>query len=413
VPVLLAERAERAFVVGYGTGVTAGEVAAVPSMREVIVAEISPAVMEAAPLFDYGNQQASKRENIRIVHGDALRSLMRSEGRFDVITSEPSNPWVTGVEMLYSREFLEAARDHLAPGGVFGQWFHTYETDDAVVALVLRTYAAVFDHVAVWHMKGYDYLLLGMRDAESALDIERIATRAGGPAFAAGLRRCQVESLPALLAHEVLPLGVLPAALPLGEIHTLHHPRLGHLAARAFFAGGRGHLPVTANPEATEIGLRNSLIRRYADFFGGTLSERTRARIVAETCKHRPRQCVTVLAHWQHEVPDSPLREELQAEILAQPHVARSMDMRVVGPIARLYGDGPVATDVTDPLEAAMEVSHLFSVHYHHAAPFSREALAAAWARCEADAEHLDRCRAARAEVERGLGTIASSAFAP
>jgi spermidine synthase len=414
VPALLAERTERAFVVGYGTGVTAGELAVLPPMREVLVAEISTGVMEAAPLFDYGNQQASTLETLRIVRGDAFRALLRSQGRFDVITSEPSNPWVTGVEMLYSREFLEAARDHLAPGGVFGQWFHTYETDDATVALVLRTYASVFDHVAVWHLTGYDHLLLGVRDAESALDIERIVTRAGTPAFAAGLRRCKIESPPALFAHELLPLGVLHAAIPPGELHTLHHPRLSHLAARAFFTGGVGQLPATATPEATEIGLRNSLIQRYAAFLGGPISDSTHAKIVGETCKYLPRQCVTLLAHWQHEMPDSPLREKLQAEILTQPHFAGMTREQTVDPVARLYGDGPIATDgAADPVQAAIEASELYRAHFHHAIPFSREALAAAWDRCESDAERSDRCRAARAQVEQELGTLSSQRFEP
>jgi hypothetical protein len=212
----------------------------------------------------------------------------------------------------------------------------------------------------------------------------------------------------------VLPLGVLHAAIPPGEIHTLHQPRLGHLAAHAFFTGGRGHLPATANPEATEIGLRNSLIQRYADFFGEPISDSTHAKIVGETCKHLPRQCVTLFAHWQHEVPDSPIREQLLAEILAQPHFAGATKGQLVDPVARLYGDGPIATDgAADPVQAAIEASELYLAHFHHAAPFSRKALAAAWDRCEADAERGDRCRAARAEVERRLGTIASSAFAP
>ena len=51
--------------------------------------------------------------------------------------------------MLFSREFLEAARNRLRPGGVYAQWFHTYETDRESLALVLSTYAAVFDRVAV------------------------------------------------------------------------------------------------------------------------------------------------------------------------------------------------------------------------------------------------------------------------
>src|SRR5690606_25173202 len=117
----------------------------------IVVAEISPAIMEAAPYFDEGNLNASKSDKVRVVVSDAYRALLRSRQPFDVIVSEPSNPWVTGVEMLFSREFLAAARDRLAPGGVLAQWFHTYETDDATLDIVLRTYASVFDRVAVWY----------------------------------------------------------------------------------------------------------------------------------------------------------------------------------------------------------------------------------------------------------------------
>ena len=109
------------------------------------VAEISRAVIAAAaPYFDVGNGNASKSPKVEILRGDAYRTLLRSERKFDLIVSEPSNPWVTGVEMLYSREFLQAAREHLAPGGVYAQWFHVYESDVDVVSLVLRTYADVF-----------------------------------------------------------------------------------------------------------------------------------------------------------------------------------------------------------------------------------------------------------------------------
>src|SRR5690606_34905647 len=116
VPALLADKAERAFVIGYGAGVTVGELAALQSMREVVVAEISPAVMEAAPYFDDGNLHAATNPKTRVLVSDAYRALLRSEGPFDVIVSEPSNPWVTGVEMLFSREFLSAARAQLSPG---------------------------------------------------------------------------------------------------------------------------------------------------------------------------------------------------------------------------------------------------------------------------------------------------------
>jgi spermidine synthase len=151
IPALLADSPERAFVIGYGTGVTTGELAALELARVVHVAEISQGVIEAAPLFEEGNLNASKNPKVTIQRGDAYRTLLRSEGQYDLILSEPSNPWVTGVEMLYSVEFLDAARRRLAPGGVYAQWFHLYELDVETVELVLRTYVSVFPHVSVWY----------------------------------------------------------------------------------------------------------------------------------------------------------------------------------------------------------------------------------------------------------------------
>lgn len=305
VPALLAERAERAFVIGYGTGVTVGELAALPSMREVVVAEISPAVMEAAPYFEDGNLHALASGKVRVVVSDAYRALLRSDGQFDVIVSEPSNPWVTGVEMLFSREFLAAARARLAPGGVFAQWFHTYETDDETLELVLRTYASVFDRVAVWYTMSNDLLLLGFADPGATVDLDRLARRVAEPAYRAGLRRSGVSGLAALAAHELLPLGVIRAQ-PDDEVHTLLHPVLSHHAARAFFRGGEASLPEPSAADARRPGVEAPLLERLAQRSGGLLPEQQLAEVVRETCKHRKQECARRLAEWRAANPQSP-----------------------------------------------------------------------------------------------------------
>ena len=108
IPALMAEKLERCFVIGFGTGVSAGELAALEGVQGGrCPPRFSRAVIEAAPLFDEGNLGASKNPKVTIRRGDAYRTLMRTEGKYDVIVSEPSNPWVSGVEMLYSIEFLE------------------------------------------------------------------------------------------------------------------------------------------------------------------------------------------------------------------------------------------------------------------------------------------------------------------
>jgi predicted membrane-bound spermidine synthase len=188
IPAELAERHERCFVIGLGTGVTAGELAALEETREVTVAEISRGVIASNPLFEAGNHGAWKHPKVKILRGDAFRTLLRSSGRYDVIVSEPSNPWVTGVEMLFSREFLEAARARLAPGGVYGQWFHAYESDEEIVSLILRTYASVFPHVSIWFTNATDMLLLGFDRPERALDVRSLEARFRRPDFAAASR---------------------------------------------------------------------------------------------------------------------------------------------------------------------------------------------------------------------------------
>jgi hypothetical protein len=223
IPSLFATQSEHGFVIGFGTGVTVGELAKIPTMRDVTVAEISPGVIAAGRHFEAKNQGALDNGKTRVVVSDAYRALLRSEQRYDVIVSEPSNPWVTGIEMLFSQEFLTAARDQLRPGGVYAQWFHSYENDTAVVELVLRTYASVFDHVAVWYTLGPDLILLGFKDpdVDRVLDVRRLQARFAEPAMRAALGRAGIENFPALLVHEMLPLGVVHAAKWQGDVHTL------------------------------------------------------------------------------------------------------------------------------------------------------------------------------------------------
>ena len=386
IPALMAERYQRAFVIGWGTGVTAGELAALDGSREVKVAEISPAVIASAPLFDVGNLDASKNPKVEISSGDAYRTLLRSEGQYDLIVSEPSNPWVTGVEMLYSQEFLAAARSRLAPGGVYGQWFHFYESDVEVVSLVLRTYAQVFPYVSVWFALGPDLLLLGFDDPQRALDLAALQRRFEQPDFAAGFARAGVESFPQLLAHELLPLGTLHADELDGQIHTLRHPILSYRAARAFFLGRQAWMPPLASARHREIALENSLLRRYA-VGGEALPEEVVEIAARELCElGRHEQCATLVARWGLDRPGSPRL----AQVVAELRKGRRRRAQEISPPAlaqlRVLFDGKVP-DVQGRarLEQAERLTDRFLRYYHPAAPFDLRVVEAAWKRCLGD----------------------------
>ncbi|RIL01336.1 MAG: hypothetical protein DCC71_18065 [Proteobacteria bacterium] len=408
IPALFAERAEQSFVIGYGTGVTVGELAAMESMRSVTVAEISPGVIEAGKHFERHNQGALGSPKTRVVVSDAYRALLRSEQEYDIVVSEPSNPWVAGVEMLFSQEFLRAAKDRLRPGGVYAQWFHCYENDDAVVELVLRTYASVFDHVAVWYTLGPDVILLGFedRDAAQRVDLGRVARRFGQSDLAAGFARAGIHGLPALLAHELMPVGVLHAAGLQGDVHTILHPVLSHRAGRAFFRGHEAKLPPTAGPPASAIGASQSLLRRLAAASGGRLDDDAHRQVVTEVCKTRPPLCTTMMARWMADVPESAARDEVLASLLKMPPFRRHLGPAKLATLSSFY-DRVATADAVSPSEAT-RYTDLFVEYYAHGAPFSHGALAGVWSRCRDQGGA--RCAPARRRAELSVGPLGGEA---
>jgi predicted membrane-bound spermidine synthase len=378
-PAVLLPRLERAFVIGWGTGVTAGELAALSTTREVAVAEISSAVLAADPFFASANLAVGRSEKLRRIRSDAYRALLRSDGGFDAIVSEPSNPWMAGVEMLFSREFLLAARSRLAPGGAYVQWFHCYESDDAALALVLRTFRAVFPDTSVWYTLGDDLLLIGFTDPEPDLALRVLAERMARPDLAAGFARAGIGGLVELVAHELMPRGVLSALALEGPLHTLMHPRLTYAAAQAFFAGGRSRLPWSGAGEAGALGARRSLARQLRASEGGALSEASYAALVDESCGARADVCTAWLADWWRTRPRSPLLAEKLARwretAVGEP--LRADDVRDFA--ALLLGRLPAR--VVDAAEAERQ-SALVRSYFQHGIPFDGRALLALWSRC-------------------------------
>jgi spermidine synthase len=395
VPALLAERMEHAFVIGFGTGVSAGDLAAVEEAKSVTVAEISRGVVEAAPYFDDWNGGVTRNPKIRIVRSDAYRALLKEQRHFDVILSEPSNPWVTGVEMLFSREFLSEARDRLTPAGVFCQWYHSYETSPAAVELVLRTYTSVFDHVAIWSVNNADMLLLGFRDPEPALDLARIEQRFARDDFRAGFASLRITELPQLLVHETLPLGVANALGLAGPVHSLYHPRLAFEAGRAFVVGGSGWLPFAGFGEAARVGAEHSLLRRYLARFAGDVPEPLRARFTGEACRKQVPECAALATAWYRAAPSSPALARFLADLPGGegPLLARELSW--------FLEPAPPASAPRIRPRLALEATQRFFDYYAHSTPFDPARLLGFWQRCGRTPPGIENCARGLHHAER------------
>jgi spermidine synthase len=159
-PLLLHPQPRTTAIIGLGSGVTAGSALTHPIER-VVVLEISPEVVEGAAYFESENHRALADPRTRLVVADGRTHLLHSRESYDVIISEPSNPWMAGIASLFTREFFEAAKARLAPGGVLCQWAHTYDISAEDLRSIVATFISVFPDGTLWLVGDADVLLLG------------------------------------------------------------------------------------------------------------------------------------------------------------------------------------------------------------------------------------------------------------
>jgi len=176
-------------VIGCGAGVTAGAVSIDPRVQKVTIAEIEPLVPRVvAAYFGSANHDVVKSAKVRIVLDDARHFLLTSGEKFDAITSDPLDPWVKGAATLYTREFFEAARAHLNPGGVVTVFVQLYESSPEAVKSEVATFFEAFPRGVIWgntHMgRGYDMVLLGQAEP-APIDLDAMDARLRDPRFAA------------------------------------------------------------------------------------------------------------------------------------------------------------------------------------------------------------------------------------
>jgi spermidine synthase len=179
-PLLLHERPREAVVIGLGSGVTLGAALTHPIARADVV-EISPEVVEASSFFIQENHRALDDPRTNLIVGDGRSHLLLSRRKYDVIISEPSNPWIAGVAALFTREFFLAARERLAPGGLICQWANAYNISDADLRAIVATFLSVFPQGTAWLVGADDVLLVageGPLDQQLA-NIERHWARPG------------------------------------------------------------------------------------------------------------------------------------------------------------------------------------------------------------------------------------------
>ena len=193
----------RGLVIGLGTGSTAGWLAAVPSIERVDVVELEPAILRVARDCAQVNHDVLGNSRVRIWIGDAREWLLASRETYDVIFSEPSNPYRAGISSLFTTDFYRAMRSRLAPGGIFLQWLQAYEVDSGTVRTVYATLGSVFPEVETWHTKQSDLILAATMEPIT-YDGGRLRERLRQEPYLSALRDAwRVSELEGFLSHYV------------------------------------------------------------------------------------------------------------------------------------------------------------------------------------------------------------------
>jgi spermidine synthase len=181
IPALVHSEPKSVLVVGCGAGVTAGSFLPHPSVKRIVICEIEPLIPRVvAEHFADENYGVVKHPKVEVVYDDARHFILTTREKFDIITSDPINPWVKGAATLYTREYFELCKSRLKSGGVITQWVPFYESNPAAVKSELATFFEVFPDGTVWSNdsdgQGYDIVLLG-QVGPLTIDVDQLLLR--------------------------------------------------------------------------------------------------------------------------------------------------------------------------------------------------------------------------------------------
>lgn len=223
---------ENVLLVGAGSGVTAGSVLAHP-VKHLDMVEISPAVVDAARLFKAVNRNAVDDPRTHVHIDDAKTFMALAPLKYDLIISEPSNPWVAGVSGLFSRDFFRTADQHLTDDGILVQWIHTYESSEEIIKLVMRTLRETFPYATTW-LGPTDLILVASRKPIT-FDAKKVAERLARPDVREDLGRTDIHDVFGLLAKQVHSDQGQQEFVSTGPINTDDRNLLEYAAPVAFF----------------------------------------------------------------------------------------------------------------------------------------------------------------------------------
>lgn len=217
-PMLLAPHLDEVLVVGMGSGVTVGSVTPFPA-KKITLVELEKAVIEGSHFFDQVNNRPLEDPRMLLRVADARNYLLVTPDQYDVIISEPSNPWMAGVANVFTREFFQLGYTKLKPAGVFCQWLQLYKISPESFRTVLTTFHSVFPYVYVFQPQSKDLAMVGFKQKPD-LSLARIEERMKWKLVEQDLKRIGVTDLKNLTSRFMMGPAEVAAVTRGGILNT-------------------------------------------------------------------------------------------------------------------------------------------------------------------------------------------------
>lgn len=194
IPLLAPQRPREALVIGCGSGTTLGVLTQNPDLQRIDLVELEKAVVEAASFFLSVNLRGLSDPRVRVFENDGRNHLLLGERRYDLIVSEPSNPWMSGAANLFTSEFFRLARSRLTEKGLFAQWLQLYSIEPAELRTLLRTLLAEFPQSLVFQLNEVDLVIVSWVKGPPQIDVDRLFQAFEHPVLGPTLRKILASS---------------------------------------------------------------------------------------------------------------------------------------------------------------------------------------------------------------------------
>lgn len=223
------------FIIGLGAGLSTAILSQLSEVEKIHVAEISEGVVQSLPYFEKFNYGLKDRmHKVQIQVGDAYKVLL-DQGLFDLIVCEPSNPWVSGIEKLYSKEFYQVGFSHLQDQGLYVQWFPLGGVSADVFLAIVNTFQSVFPYSTIFSAHGGALTLVG---AKSAFQVDLKKSTLRFKQAEEIFKKYSINTPQSALLNQILsPFMVKASVNKVDDINSLFAPMLEYKSGRAFFGG--------------------------------------------------------------------------------------------------------------------------------------------------------------------------------